>query len=74
MKASELYGNLQKTVNETEEILQASRRIYNSNVTIFNKLVQMFPTSIAASIFNFKSRDFFAVSKGKKDGFEIPFE
>lgn len=74
LKASELYANLQKTVSETEEILQASRRIFNSNVTIFNKIVQLFPTSIAASIFGFKSREFFAVSKGKTDVFEIPLE
>lgn len=74
LKAGELYANLQKTISETEEILQASRRIFNSNVTIYNRLVQLLPTSIVASIFGFKSREFFAVSKGKTDVFEIPLE
>ena len=72
LKADALFIKLQDTINDTEDILQASRRIYNSNVSIYNKLVVLFPTSIIAVFFGFKEKDFYKASDEKRDGFEIP--
>jgi LemA protein len=61
LKASQNFLALQKQLAETEDRLQASRRLYNGNVREFNNRCEMFPTNILASMFHFEKAEFFEI-------------
>lgn len=65
LKANENFLKLQDELTDTEDKMQAARRFYNGVVRDFNTAIQVFPSSLIASIFSFKSRDFFAVADSK---------
>jgi LemA protein len=48
LKASEQFMMLQRSMNEMEEQLAASRRTYNMSIEIFNNAVLQFPSSVIA--------------------------
>lgn len=50
LKASENFRQLQFSIVEVEEHLQAARRIYNMNVSQFNRLLVSWPSSMVGSI------------------------
>jgi LemA protein len=66
LKASESVTNLQNATVEVEENLQASRRVYNSNVSIYNQKVVVFPTNIIANMKKFEKRAFFEAEVAKR--------
>ena len=51
LKSSENYNTLQKSIADVEEHLQASRRLYNANVSNYNQKIVTFPSNV---IFNIK--------------------
>lgn len=55
LKASENYLNLQDVLIEVEDEIQASRRIYSTDIMRYNTKIQTFPTNIFASIFGYKA-------------------
>lgn len=59
LKADQQFLNLQKNLTNTEEHLQAARRLYNSRVSEFNTTIQSFPGSLFANMLNYKSKEFF---------------
>jgi len=61
LKASQNFLALQKQLAETEDRLQAARRLYNGNVREFNNRCEMFPTNILASMFHFERAEFFEI-------------
>lgn len=62
LKANENFMQLQGELVDTEDKIQASRRLYNSSVRAFSDKVQVFPTNIFASMFGFKAdREYFEV-------------
>jgi len=61
LKASQNFLALQKQLAETEDRLQASRRLYNGNVREFNNRCEMFPTNVLASMFHFERAEFFEI-------------
>jgi len=63
LKASGNFLELQAELVDTEDRIQAARRFYNGNVREFNNRVQMFPSSILASMFNFKEAEFFQIKE-----------
>jgi len=71
LKANENFIQLQRTIVDVEDHLQASRRMYNSNVSIYNQLVQSFPSNLVASMIKVKEKDFFAVDEMKKETVKI---
>ena len=66
LKASENFLRLQGALNETEEQLAASRRFYNAAVNDYHNSIEMFPSSIVASMMGLKHRDFFSISDTEK--------
>lgn len=66
LKANTNFQQLQRTLNEVEEQLSASRRAYNGAVTEFNNAIQMFPGNIFASVFGFKARQLFAATESER--------
>jgi len=63
LKASANFLDLHKQLVDTEDRIQAARRFYNGNVREYDNRVQMFPSSIIASMFNFRAADFFQIDE-----------
>ncbi len=73
LKASENFKTLQLSISDVEEHLQASRRLYNANVSRFNQMIVTFPTSIVAGMKSLKKKDFFEAEEIKKQDVKIEF-
>lgn len=59
LKASEQFMMLQRSINEIEEQLAASRRTFNMAIEIYNNAVMQFPSSIVARRNNFEKKTYF---------------
>ncbi|MBR5290550.1 MAG: LemA family protein [Erysipelotrichaceae bacterium] len=66
LKASDLFRQFQDSIVDCEDHLQAARRFYNSNVTLYNKKLLMFPTSIIASWMKKEKAEFFEAAMNEK--------
>jgi LemA protein len=73
LKAEKLFVNLQKSISDVEEHLQASRRVYNSNVSRINSMIVTFPTSIVAGMVHIDKKEFFEAETSKRSDVEISF-
>lgn len=71
LKSSENYKTLQQSIADVEEHLQASRRLYNSNVSLFNQLLVTFPTSSVAKSKGLTKKEFFEAETTKKEDVKI---
>jgi LemA protein len=61
LRATENFQQLSRNLSELEDEIQASRRIYNSNVQAYNTKIQIFPNSVVASTGGFTAREFFEI-------------
>ncbi|HEY5707923.1 MAG TPA: LemA family protein [Solirubrobacterales bacterium] len=61
LRATENFQQLSRNLSELEDEIQASRRIYNSNVQSYNTDIEQFPGSIVANQGNFTAREFFEI-------------
>ena len=59
--------HFQKSIYDAEEHLQAARRLYNSNVSLYNQKIVMFPYSVVARIHGMYKADFYEVDENKKE-------
>lgn len=59
LRASEQYQSLQAGIRDVEEQLQASRRLYNGNVSSLNQLLVTFPSSLVGKRLKVEAREFF---------------
>ena len=66
LKANQNFLQLQATLSDTEDRIQASRQIYNANVQSFNTRVQSFPSSIIANLFHFQNAEFFQIDAAQR--------
>lgn len=67
LKASELYQSAMREVSEYENKVRHSRMIFNDSVTILNRAVQEFPSSIIAGMFGFEKQQYFEETEAKKE-------
>ena len=67
LKASEMYSKTMESVNQYENQVRLSRMTCNDAVTKYNRLVRMFPDSIAASIFGFREKEYLQEPAGKTE-------
>ncbi len=74
LKASENYINLQNAIVDAEDHLQASRRVYNMNVSAYNQAIAVFPASIIAGMQKLIPRDFFAAEEHKRGDVAMNFD
>ena len=54
-----------------ESQLQAARRLYNSDVTIYNTDIETFPGNLFASMFGFKQEELFEIEEMKKVNIKV---
>lgn len=67
LKASEQYMNLQRNITEMESQISAARRAFNAVVLAYNNAIQVFPTVLVASLFNFTRSNMFANSESERE-------
>lgn len=72
--SSENYKALQAAIADAEEHLQAARRAYNSNVSLFNQKLVSFPSSLVGKMKNYKHIGFFAADAHKKQDVAIDLD
>ncbi|TVP94247.1 MAG: LemA family protein [Acholeplasmatales bacterium] len=73
LKAEKVFTNLQRSISDVEEHLQAARRLYNSNVSLLNKRIVTFPTSIVAGMIGMSRKAFFEAEASKRADVDISF-
>lgn len=74
LKADSQFTILQNQCADCELQLQAARRVYNSNVSIFNQRRVTFPDSIIAKRIGFnKDLEFFKADENKKEDVKLDF-
>lgn len=71
LKSTQNFLNLQKTLIKIESQLQAARRIYNGDVTLYNTKITTFPGNLIANIFDFKEEELFEIDEYKKQNPKI---
>ncbi len=62
LRASENFSQLQGTLAELEDKIQQARRYYNAVVRDYNTKVHVVPSSLVASMFSFKDREYFELT------------
>lgn len=72
--SSENYKTLQLAISDTEEHLQAARRLYNANVSAYNQKIVSFPSSVVANMKAMTKREFFEATDAKKQDVEMKFD
>ncbi|MCI8608309.1 MAG: LemA family protein [Firmicutes bacterium] len=65
--------HFQKSIFDAEEHLQAARRLYNANASLYNQAIATFPQLIVAAIHRMKKVDFYQVEEQKKS-FAVKFD
>lgn len=71
LKASTNFMQLQGSLNEVEEQLSAARRFYNAAVTSYNNAIQMVPSNIVASMFNFQTKKLYEISEQERQNVDV---
>lgn len=73
LKANSVFLKLQKEATHIEEELQAARRLYNSNVSIYNRKIVVIPNNIIAMCIRATKKNFFKAEEAKKKNYQIEF-
>jgi LemA protein len=73
LKASENFKDLQQQLTNTEDKVAYSRQFYNSNVLDYNTKLAVFPSNIIASMFGFKTYEFFAATDEERKNVKVSF-
>ena len=71
LKASEQFLNLQDSLEKMESQLQAARRLYNGDVTLYNTKITPFPGNVIASTMGAKDIELFEIEEYKKENISV---
>ena len=71
LKANENVMHLQRSLNEVEEQIAASRRAYNQAVTDYNNAIEMVPTNMMASAMNYRRKEVFEITEGERKNVNV---
>ena len=63
----------QRTIFDAEEHLQAARRLYNANVSLYNQTLASIPWSLVAALCRMEPADFYEIEEHKKN-FKVSFD
>ena len=61
LKANQNFSELQEELRNTENKISYARQFYNDSVTMYNNKLEVIPTNIIGSMFNFKASELFKV-------------
>ena len=75
LKANQNFSELQEELQNTENKISYSRQFYNDTVTKYNTKLEVFPSNLIASMFNFKAEELFVVdSEDAKKNVKVSFD
>ena len=74
LKANENFLKLQFELTDTEDKIKAARRFYNTNVLALNNKIEMFPSNIIASMFQFTKQEFFELDDEEAQAAKKPVQ
>jgi LemA protein len=66
LKSKSLYKKLMTELVDIEDRIVASRRIYDSNVNLYNTHIETFPNNIICKCFGFEREELFRIETGEK--------
>lgn len=73
LKASENFLQLQETVYDLENTLQATRRIYNNEVSEYNAKIEKIPSCFIAKNCGASAESYFEIEEHKRQDVELSF-
>lgn len=74
LKANQNFLNLNNQLQKNEEDIANARKYYNAVVKKYNNKVEMFPSSIIASMFKFVKKQMFAIENAaEKEAVKVEF-
>ncbi|MGB0920645.1 MAG: LemA family protein [Alphaproteobacteria bacterium] len=68
LKSDSVMQEAQRTYQDVEANIAAARRFYNSSVTDLNNAVQIFPSSLIASMISIPEMPFYEIDEGVETG------
>ncbi len=74
LKASSNFTQLMGQLSQIEDEIANSRKYYNGCVREFNTFIQIFPSNLIASIFNFKEQKLFEIDESQRENIKVSFE
>ena len=66
LKSDALYKSLMSELVVVEDKIVAARRIYDSNVNVFNTEIMTFPSNLIAKLFDFNKVELFKIDAGER--------
>jgi len=72
LKASDSFIKLKDAIRDAEDHLQAARRVFNMNVSIYNQTIIVFPANIVAGN-RYTRQDFFEADENKRAEVRMEF-
>ncbi len=73
LKADKMFVSLSNSCQDIEEHLQASRRLYNADVSEYNQAIVSFPGSIVANSIHATPAEFFKADEAKREDVKMAF-
>lgn len=73
LRSDSIFQQLQLSIRDVEEHLQASRRLYNANVATFNQMMVTFPQSIVGKAIGAAKLSFFEAEAFKREDVKMSF-
>ena len=74
LKANTSFLSLQSSLSEIEQKIVYARQFHNDSVYKLNNKIEMFPSTIIASLFRFKKESFFEANDGERENVTTRFE
>lgn len=66
LRSAEVFRELQEGVRDAEAHMQASRRLYNANVSSLNQLLVTFPPSLIGRLMKLRPAEFFEADEASR--------
>ncbi len=73
LKANTNFTELQHELQETESKIASARQFYNDTVLTYNNKIEVVPSNIIASMFNFKKEAFFEANETERENVQVKF-
>ncbi len=73
LKANTSFLDLQANLKDSEDKIQYARQFYNDTVLNYKNKLEIFPSNIIASLFNFKPEAFYEIDEASKEAPKVQF-
>ena len=74
LKANVNFLELQKQLDAIEKRIADFRQFYNDTAMLYNRRLELFPSSVVAALFNFKAKDFYQSAAQDREQIKVEFQ